>query len=229
MHQLRIESVKAVKTKESAMPRLHVAALALAPTSGWSGAWLSPRYYVMPPADGVWEFDFQASPPGGIVLQVVTPIVAHGWYACPEWAKKVKVIGENAVEADIFEAEIVMCPELSTKALHDKKQVVWRKELASFDDSFNIIGHCGGLSLKMKKLHHTLTVVVVGPDDHSVEKCFKEALGLGLVAAIVAAFITGGAALNAAVAAFVTRFAKCLGDEFEVRMEDKSEWIEWCT
>lgn len=229
MHQLRIESVQAVKTKESALPRLHVAALALAPTSGWSGAWLSPRYYLTPPADGVWEFDFMASPPGGFVLQVMTPIAAHGWVACPEWAKKVKVIGENEVLADIVEMDLKIASGIMAEVENEEKRVVWRRCLASFDDSFNIIGHCGGLSLKMKKLHHTITVVVVGPDDNSVEKCFKEALGLGLVAAIAAAFITGGAALSAAISAFLAQFGKCLGREFEIRMENKSEWIEWCT
>ena len=36
------------------------------------------------------------------------------------------------------------------------KGVLWRKEIASFDDSFNVIGFCSGFSIKMKKLHHTM-------------------------------------------------------------------------
>ena len=43
---------------------LLVHAVGNVPTSGWSGLRLSPRYDAKPPADGRWDFEFQADPPG---------------------------------------------------------------------------------------------------------------------------------------------------------------------
>ena len=36
-------------------PLLTVAALGEVNTTGWSGFRLSPRYYLVPPADGLWD------------------------------------------------------------------------------------------------------------------------------------------------------------------------------
>src|SRR5687768_7526866 len=43
-------------------------------TSGWTNVRLSPRFYVMPPKDGIWDFDLIGDPPAGIVLNVVLPV-----------------------------------------------------------------------------------------------------------------------------------------------------------
>ena len=53
-------------------------------TSGWTGFALNHYVYVNPPADGIYEADMVAVPPGGIVLQVITPF-AHDetWPAFP--------------------------------------------------------------------------------------------------------------------------------------------------
>ncbi|MCZ8072977.1 MAG: hypothetical protein O9341_02485, partial [Paucibacter sp.] len=109
------------------------------------------------------------------------------------------------------------------------KGVLYRQDIASYDDSFNPIGFCGFGSIKMKKLHHTLTLTVDGPDEAKIRRCVEEAMAVGLVAAIVAAFVTGGGALSAAVSAFLTQLEGCLGDSFSVRIDDRSEWVEWCT
>lgn len=61
-------------------PNLIVTAVGQVPTLGWKNATLSPRVYVVPPADGVWEFDMYAEPPTGIVAQVISAVVAgHVW------------------------------------------------------------------------------------------------------------------------------------------------------
>jgi hypothetical protein len=46
------------------------------PTAGWTKPTLTPYVYVMPPRDGIWDFDFTAEPPQGPVSQVITPIEA---------------------------------------------------------------------------------------------------------------------------------------------------------
>jgi hypothetical protein len=54
------------------------------PTLGWTKPVLTPYVYVMPPLDGIWDFDFSAEPPKGVVGQVITPIeVSLHWQAAP--------------------------------------------------------------------------------------------------------------------------------------------------
>ncbi|OLN27959.1 hypothetical protein DVDV_1819 [Desulfovibrio sp. DV] len=228
MNQIRVDSAQAHKTEFLGQVRLYLTANGMAPTSGWSSPYLAPRYTTVVPADGVWEFDFLASPPHGMVLQVLTPIAAAGFFTCPDWVKKIRICAANEIEVDLAAKH---GPEfmVDIPCAVTQKGVLWKREIASFDDSFNIIGHCGGLSIKMKKLHHTLTVVVNGPDEAAIRRCFDEAMAAGVIAAIVAAFITGGAALSAAIGAFLSQFGACLGGGYTITMDDRSEWIEWCT
>ncbi len=51
-----------------------VTAVGDVPTSGWANAKLEPFIYVIPPLDGIYDFQFVAEKPGGITQQVVTPI-----------------------------------------------------------------------------------------------------------------------------------------------------------
>lgn len=47
-------------------------------TSGWSEPQLNPYLYLVPPQDGIYDFDFMARPPAGDSPQVITPIeVTH--------------------------------------------------------------------------------------------------------------------------------------------------------
>ena len=51
-----------------ATPHLFIRAEGKVRTSGWTNPMLVPRTYVTPPADGIWDVDFVADPPTGIVL-----------------------------------------------------------------------------------------------------------------------------------------------------------------
>lgn len=65
---------------QSNPPQLVVTAYGTAPTGGWSGEQLTPRVYATVPADGIWDYDFTASPPSGMATQVLTPTSAeHTW------------------------------------------------------------------------------------------------------------------------------------------------------
>ncbi len=88
---------------------------------------------------------------------------------------------------------------------------------------------CGGFHIKMKKLRHQLELTVTGPDEARIRSCINQATTAGLIAAIVAAFATGGGALSAAVGAFLAALEACLGASFQVRIDNQSHWIEWCT
>ena len=62
------------------------------PSSGWSRGHLVPRIYLTPPSDGIWDFDFVATAPAGIALQVLSPIVSAPFVAeVPSWLKGVRV------------------------------------------------------------------------------------------------------------------------------------------
>lgn len=77
-------------------PKLQVSAIGFCRTTGWSNPRLVPRVYVVPPADGIWEFDFRADPPVGIVLNLLTPIAASVIYEgdFQNW-KGIRVISES--------------------------------------------------------------------------------------------------------------------------------------
>jgi hypothetical protein len=92
-------------------PQLFVRAKGIVPTSGWTAPELSPYFYIMPPADGIWDFSFTAEAPSGIVLQVLTQIYADTLVPLPQWLKGVRIhASSNQVvkmlgEAKSFDAE----------------------------------------------------------------------------------------------------------------------------
>ena len=57
--------------------------MGVVPTAGWTDPQLVPYYYMTPPQDGFWAFDFIATPPAGPVPQVATPIL--GSYVWPDF------------------------------------------------------------------------------------------------------------------------------------------------
>lgn len=225
-----VSSANAFSFSLGGSERVLVIAQGMAPTSGWSNPRLSPYFYIVPPADGYWEFDFAADEPSGIVLQVQLPLITSGVFSPPNWMKGIRIHGEgNSIDVAINTSATTVPATPKSLAALRRAHVIVRQEIASYDDSHQPIGHCGGFSIKMKKLHHTLTLVVEGPDESQIRQCIAESAGIGLIAAIIAAYLTGGAALQTAVSAFLSNLKGCLGDSFLVRIDDESHWIEWCT
>jgi hypothetical protein len=86
-----VEDVKlsVVNTKPRA---LYIRARGLVPTSGWTNPSLSEYIYIQPPPDGIWDFDFTAQPPEGIVLEVFTRIIVeHIWHGDVDALKGVRI------------------------------------------------------------------------------------------------------------------------------------------
>jgi hypothetical protein len=227
----QVDMVEARRFLQNGLAKIHVVATGKAPTSGWSSIRLAPTYYSVPPADGIWEFSLIGDPPSGMVLQVLTPVCAQGMYAAPDWMKGVSV---NGVVAPMSESELTTARgnnflSMYKARLEQNSHVIVREPLAHYDDSFNAIGLCGGFSIKMKKLSHDLTLIVEGPDEGKIRECIAQATGIGLIAAIIAVYATGGGALSAATAAFLSSIEGCLGNSFSVRIDDEQHWVEWCT
>ncbi len=87
-----IQSVTGVKAHilpAKPLPQLmSVAATGMVPTTGWTHPSLSPRFYIVPPADGLWDFDFIADEPTGIVGNVVLPVSALAMHQAPSWLQR---------------------------------------------------------------------------------------------------------------------------------------------
>jgi hypothetical protein len=212
-------------------PDLYVAAVGEVPTTGWSNFLLLPRIYITPPEDGIWDFEFVGSPPG-VGATVIMPALATYIGQSPSWLKGVRVqAANNALEEATgrsVAAEAIL-PIAELKSL-DAQGARFEKVIAVYDDSFQPIGLCHGFHIKMKKLRHQLTLTVTGPDEAKIRSCVSQAIGAGTLAALIAAFSTGGlGAAHAFFAAAIASLEGCLASGYKVRFDDKSHWIEWCT
>jgi len=113
--------------------------------------------------------------------------------------------------------------------------ILYQNTIAVFDDSFQPTGvEWDGWvpHVKMKKLRHELTLTVEGPDDlgGAVQNCIQQGTIAAAVAAIAASFIGAGiGATGPAWTAFQATFIQCAGEQVQMRLDDKSHWIEWVT
>jgi hypothetical protein len=80
---------------------LGISADGVVPTPGFTNPQLVPWVYIMPPQDGIWDFDFVADEPKGPVQQVLSPISAsYFWHSYPQDLKGVRIHARmNSVEA----------------------------------------------------------------------------------------------------------------------------------
>lgn len=235
----RVRTVTAVSANLIQLPaplkeQLVVVALGDVPTTGWSHIRLSPRYYVAPPADGIWDFDFIGDEPTGVVGQVILPVAAEIVVPYPAWCTGARVYSAtNNITAKVGPiTATVLASAVNAQAALAAGHVIHRQIIASFDDSFQPTGRTKfdpWPHLEMKKLHHELELVVEGPDESKIKDCIARAAAAGLIAAIIAALATGGAALPAAISAFLAALQNCLGNHFTVRIDNHSHWEYWWT
>lgn len=74
-------------------PTLSVTAKGSVSSGGWSNAQLTPFIYIIPPLDGIYEFDFVADEPTDISIQVISEIISQSfiWDDFPANLKGVKI------------------------------------------------------------------------------------------------------------------------------------------
>ena len=99
MHVLEVKDVTTTLMKSNP-PILVIDAFGTVATSGWTDGRLEPRFYIDFPADGIQDFDFCATPPSGMTLQVITPITARiEWDNPPDNLKGVRIHAQtNSME-----------------------------------------------------------------------------------------------------------------------------------
>lgn len=125
----RIESVDLILAKSNP-PNLVIDAHGEASSNGWTEPELQPWIYIVPPEDGVYDFDFVASPPRSADNPVITPIQAHHvWESLPDDVRGIRVhTATNSVTAwlrpctacrliDFEEAEILFFPGIPPQRL----------------------------------------------------------------------------------------------------------------
>lgn len=104
-------------TLESFPPRLLITASGTVPTSGWSERGeLIEFIYIIPPADGFYEFDFVGEPPSPAlnVTQGLRPIIAtFVMNLIPNDLKGVKVYASNNSKKEEYDNSSVLTLEIS--------------------------------------------------------------------------------------------------------------------
>ena len=118
--------------------------------------------------------------------------------------------------------------------------VLYDHVIASYDDSQQPTGtihwiQSGGFisvpvpHVEMKKLAHELRLVIEGPDGTDVIGCVQQAAFVGLLAGVVAGYLTGGAGIAAGEEAAVEMLTACLGSKCTARFDNDSHWVTWDT
>jgi len=210
-----------------------VSALGRVNSTGWSRPTLLQRIYLQPPANGIQEIDFVASPPSGQVMSVQLPIAAFTEISTQPWLKGIEVISANgSVVADFDNKQTNK--KLKNVVLTTRDISKW--DIVSFEDSIQptggsklvVDGWSTRVSLEFKKLKHHLVLSISGPSPSDASRCFQQALNAGAVAAVASVYLTGGLALQAAINVLVATLTTCLG-QATIQVNNHSEWEYWWT
>ena len=83
--------------------KLVVGAVGEVGSGGYTNPTLVPMVYIVPPADGIWEFSFQADEPAGVAIAVNLPIAAFLEIVPPDWMTGVRIrSAANQVEPELY-------------------------------------------------------------------------------------------------------------------------------
>ena len=106
--QAKVLTVNAVLLLHAPDQHCFIVATGTVSTSGWSNGELQPRIYIHPPEDGVWDWDFVATPPDGIAADVISPVTAQSVvFTPPEWMLGVRVhASTNTLVASVAAVDV---------------------------------------------------------------------------------------------------------------------------
>jgi hypothetical protein len=97
-----VEEVRVFVFKSGSVDVFAVWAKGHVPTTGWTNIELDPHFYLVPPKDGIMEFDFNGKAPSGIVGEVVSQVTAERVLPMPKWLKGVRVCAKvNHIDAPV--------------------------------------------------------------------------------------------------------------------------------
>lgn len=76
-------------------PMVNIATIGQVPTMGWTDPELPARVYAKPPADGIQEFDFVATPPSQSEDNMTSDVAAQAYFVKPDWCIGVRVYAQT--------------------------------------------------------------------------------------------------------------------------------------
>lgn len=229
-HVPEVQTVALVRFRDADGARLFVHVLGSVDSAGWSRLALRPRFYALPPADGLWEFDFEGDPPDGAALALALPVTAEATVAVPDWLRGVKVYAATGSQCNTTITSAVLSrtagrplvPALPAGAC------ILRSMLASYNDRIRPVRTLAPDGLqRTKALHHELLLTVAGPDENRIHRCLAAITSLGLVDTVAAAYSRSGGLLFIAVAALLVHTRDDLGDAYQIRVDDLTSWVDW--
>jgi len=101
MNKSKAYDVKDVKLSilKTSPPKLSIVAQGSVPSGGWSDPHLIPYLYIQAPPDGIYDFDFVATPPDGLATQAFEEIeVNHILESIADGLKGVRIhASQNAI------------------------------------------------------------------------------------------------------------------------------------
>jgi hypothetical protein len=100
----RVDSVY-IAINKSNPPQLQISASGEVSSGGWKAPALVPRIYVTPPADGIQDLDFVATPPSGIAVQVILPVAGDVTITLVPWILGVRVHAKTNSVIALFSDE----------------------------------------------------------------------------------------------------------------------------
>ena len=104
VHSVENVSIEIIKSHP---PQLQIVAEGTVSSTGFTDAMLDETIYIDPPADGVYEYSFVATPPEEAGAPLMTPIRAESLrFPLPNGLKGVSVRSETNITLAMLEAEV---------------------------------------------------------------------------------------------------------------------------
>jgi len=222
-----IESVK-IHIKKSNPSKLGISSVGTVSSSGWTNPHLSPRVYVVPPSDGIQDFDFNAQEPQGIVLPVMLPISAAQLTdkdPANFWGKGVPLVGVRVhSQTNTVEEKIATAADLNPHAFSADFSLQGIAESNAWlleDKRANEFGFFPDLKCLVCKANPIYWQTALGVKlakqaglIKSKEECKDIAGNSEKLAAVLAQVLPGQAGLIAAIVSFAVGACKdCLCDD----------------
>lgn len=144
---LEVKSVQLALLKSNP-PMLSITTFGTVPTGGWKDPELVPYVYIQPPPDGIYDFDFVATAPDGIVTQAITPIVAnHTLPEIPEELKGVRVHASRNAEVALLGKSAVGSKTVCVKGKLTDEGVECQALRTADNELYTLVGDLQGFQV----------------------------------------------------------------------------------
>ncbi len=220
-HVQEVRSLKLFSFDAPGGTKLLLDVSGMVPTSGWSQARLAPRFGTREPVDGLWEFDFVARAPSGLVVDVAQWMGATVTVGRPDWCRGVRVYAAtNAETTATFAATALLyvgCGDSDAR----KREARATQLVAAYEDNFQFLDRSTS-----RRLRHELILTLSGPIEQPIRRVLADFTCSADVARLAVAYPLGGGATWRTASAFLEQLQTELGCDFRIRLDDHARWIE---